>query len=95
MQSAKLLVSVREFFLNDEHDTAYSNTIYGQYLQNIMDIEKGLVELRLQADMANDEDTKRFKNEIKNAEKSVEVMKIARVNLNKFISSFEVGLAQE
>jgi hypothetical protein len=45
--------------------------------------------------MAYDEDTKRFKIEIKNAEKSVEVMKIARVNLNKFISSFEVGLAQE
>lgn len=95
LQSAKLLVSVREIFLNDEHDTAYSNTVYEQYLQNIMDIEKGLVELRLQADVAQDDDKKRLKNEIKNAEESVEAMKIARVNLNKFISSFEVGLDQE
>ena len=95
LQSAKLLVSVREIFLNDEHDTAYSNTVYEQYLHNIMDIEKGLVELRLQADVAQDDDKKRLKNEIKNAEESVEAMKIARVNLNKFISSFEVGLDQE
>lgn len=95
LQSAKLLVSVREIFLNDEHDTAYSNTVYEQYLQNIMDIEKGIVELRLQADVAKDEDKKKLKNEIKNAEESVEAMKLARMNLNKFISSFEVGLDQE
>lgn len=39
LQSAKLMVSVREIFLNDEHDLAYSNTIYEQYVQNIMEIE--------------------------------------------------------
>lgn len=48
LQSAKLMVSVREILLNDEHDLAYSNTVYEQYVQNIMEIEKGLVELRLQ-----------------------------------------------
>lgn len=47
LQSAKLMVSVREIFLNDEHDIEYSNTVYEQYVQNIADIEKGLVELRL------------------------------------------------
>ena len=49
LQSAKLMVSVREIFLNDDHDVAYSNSILEKYVQNIAEIEKGLVELRLKA----------------------------------------------
>ena len=94
LQSAKLLVSVREIFLNDEHDTEYSNTVYEQYVQNIMDIEKGLVELRLKADVSDGKEKKELKRQIKNAEESVEAMKIARKNLLKFKSSFEDGLSQ-
>lgn len=94
LQSAKLLVSVREIFLNDEHDVEYSNTVYEQYVQNIMDIEKGIVELRLQMDVANGKEKKELQGKIKKAEESVEAMKIARKNLIKFISSFEEGLAQ-
>lgn len=93
LQSAKLLVSVREIFLNEEHDTVYSNSIYEKYVQNIMDIEKGIVELRLQADVANGKEKKALQCKIKKAEESVEAMKIARKNLRKFISSFEEGLA--
>lgn len=52
MQSAKLLTSVREIFLNDEHDVEFSNSVYEQYLQNITEVEKGLVELRLKKDVA-------------------------------------------
>ena len=94
LQSAKLLVSVREIFLNDEHDVEYSNSIYEQYVQNIMDIEKGVVELKLQADVAVGNEKKELKVRIKNAEESVEAMKIARKNLRKFMSSYEEGLAQ-
>jgi len=94
LQSAKLLVSVREIFLNDEHDVEYSDSIYEQYVQNIMDIEKGIVELRLQADVANGKEKKELQGKIKKAEESVEAMKIARKNLRKFMSSFEEGLAQ-
>jgi hypothetical protein len=89
-----LLVSVRKIFLNDEHDVEYSNSICEQYVQNIMDIEKGIVELRLQADVANGKEKKELQGKIKKAEESVEAMKIARKNLRKFMSSFEEGLAQ-
>ncbi len=92
LQSAKLLVSVREIFLNDEHDTEYSDTVYEQYVKNIKDIEYGLVELRLKADVANGKEKKELKRQIKNAEESVEAMKIARKNLLKFKSSFDEGL---
>jgi hypothetical protein len=94
LQSAKLLVSVREIFLNDEHDTEYSDTIYEQYVQSIKDIENGLTELRLKADVANGKEKKELKRQIKNAEESVEAMKIARKNLLKFKSSFKDGLAK-
>ena len=95
LQSAKLIVSVREIFLNDEHDLAYSNTVYEQYVDNIMEIEKGLVELRLQQDVAKGKDKKLLKAKIKEAEDSVEAMKIARKSMLKFHSSFEAGLAQQ
>ena len=93
LQSAKLLVSVREIFLNDEHDTVYSNSVYEKYVQNIMDIEKGLVELKLQADVAKGKEKKELQSKIKKAQESVDAMKIARKSLRKFMSSFEEGLA--
>lgn len=92
LQSAKLMVSMREIFLNDEHDIEYSDTIYEQYVKNIMEIEKGLVELKLKADTASKEDKKVLKLEIKNAEESVNAMKIAMKSMNKFKTSFAVGL---
>lgn len=92
LQSAKLMVSVREIFLNDEHDLAYSNTVYEQYVQNIMEIEKGLVELRLQYDIASGKEKKLLKAKIKEAEDTVDAMKIARKSMLKFQSSFETGL---
>ena len=70
-------------------------TIYEQYVQNIMEIEKGLVELRLQLDVASGKDKKLLKAKIKEAEESVEAMKIARKSMLKFQSSFETGLAVE
>lgn len=91
LQSAKLMVSVREIFLNDEHDIQYSNTVYEQYVHNIANIEKGLVELKLQESVANKEDKKQLKLQIKNAEESVKAMKIAMKSMKKFKSSFEVG----
>lgn len=91
-QSAKLMVSVREIFLNDEHDLDYSNTIYEQYVEKITEIEKGLVELRLKADVASNEEKNKMELEIKNATESVEAMKIARKSMLKYNSSFEVGI---
>ena len=90
-QSAKLMVSVREIFLNDEHDIEYSNTVYEQYVQNIADIEKGLVELKLKADVADKDEKKQLKKQIKNTEEAVQAMKIAMKSMNKFNSSFALG----
>ena len=92
MQSAKLLTSVREIFLNDEHDIEFSNSVYEQYLQNITEIEKGLVELRLKKDVAKGKEKKEIAETIKKAEESVEAMKVARKSMLKYNSSFAEGL---
>lgn len=92
LQSAKLMVSVREVFLNDEKDVEYSNTVYEKYVQNITEIEKGLIELRLKVDVADSKEKKALKTEIKSAEDSVKAMKIAMKSMNKFISSYAVGM---
>lgn len=92
MQSAKLLVSVREIFLNDEKDIEFSNSIYEKYLENIMEIEKGIVELQLKADVATGDEKKALMEQIKEAKESVDAMKLARKSMLKFKSSFEIGL---
>lgn len=92
MQSAKLLTSVREIFLNDEHDIEFSNSVYEQYLQNITEIEKGLVELRLKKNVAKGKEKKEIAETIKKAEESVEAMKVARKSMLKYNSSFAEGL---
>ena len=69
--------------------------MYEQYVQNIVEIEKGLVELRLQYDIAKGKEKKLLKAKIKEAEDSVEAMKIARKSMLKYQSSFEIGLATE
>lgn len=92
LQSAKLMVSVREIFLNDEHDIEYSNTVYEQYVKNIADIEKGLVDLKLKENVASKEEKKQLQIEIKNTEEAVHAMKIAMRSMNRFNSSFVEGL---
>lgn len=92
LQSAKLMVSVREVFMNDEKDLEYSKSIYEKYVQNITEIEKGLIELRLKANVADSKEKKELKTKIKSAEESVHAMKIAMKTMNKFISAYEVGM---
>jgi len=59
-----------------------------------MDIEKGIVELKLQAEEANGKEKKELKDKIKRAEESVAAMKLAKKSMRKFISSFKEGYAQ-
>ncbi len=92
LQSAKLLTSVREIFLNDEHDVEFSNSVYEQYLQNIIEIEKGLVDLRLKKDVEKGKEKKAIAENIKKAEQSIEAMKVARKSMLKYNSSFAEGL---
>lgn len=91
-QSAKLMVSVKEIILNDEHDLELADSVYEQYVSSISEIEKRVVDFKLQESVADKEEKKTLKREIKNMEDSAHVMKIAMKSLNKFKSSFKVGM---
>ncbi|HCW23418.1 MAG TPA: hypothetical protein DGX96_07160 [Lachnospiraceae bacterium] len=92
LQSAKLMVSVQEIFLNDEGDIRYSDTIYEQYVKQIQDLEQKTVELKLKANVASPKDQANLKKEIKNLEETTHAMKIAMKGMNQFISSYKVGV---
>jgi hypothetical protein len=77
---------------NDEHDLVYSNSVYEKYVENIITIEKELILLRFKAEEADKEEKKKIEKNIKEAEDSVEAVKIVRNDFRKFISSFEEGL---
>lgn len=92
IQSAKLIVSVREIFLNDEHDIEYSNTIYEQYVKNVSELEKALVDLEIKEENIDDkEEKKKLKAEIKDTEETVEAMKIAMRSMKKYNTAFAAG----
>lgn len=65
--------------------------MYAQLKENIVEIEKGIIELNLQADDASASKKKNLEIQIKNAEDSAKALKIARLNLKKFASAFEIG----
>lgn len=87
VQSAKLMVSIKEIFLKDEHDVEYSNTVYEQYLQNIIKVEKDLVELKLQKNIINKKEKEKMKLKIKNAEESIKVMKTSMKIMSKYLKN--------
>lgn len=91
-QSAKLITSMREIFLNDEKDVEYSMTVYEQYVENIRQLEKDLTDLKLKANVATKEEKKELTRQIKNLEESIHVMTVAMKSMNKYNSSFSEGM---
>lgn len=91
-QTSKLIVSVKEVFLNEELDIHYAYEIYDQFTKSIIELEISLVDLKNKKLKLKDKDKKEIEKNIENADESVKIMKIAQKNLIKFISSFEVGL---
>lgn len=95
MQSAKLMTSFREIFLNDEHDVEYSNTIYEQYVKSIEHVQSQLNDLQRKENVASKDEKKQLKLEIKNTEESLDAMMIAMKSMKKYQSAFEIGLQNQ
>ena len=95
LQSSKLLVAVREIFISDEQDLAYSNSVYEQYVDNLSEIEKKLADLRVRIDDMSEDDRKKVQEEIKALEASAKAMMPVRASLKKSISTYRQETAQE
>lgn len=92
LQSAKLMTAVREIFLNDEHDTDLSDSVFEQYIDNAKNMEHQLIEMKYQVYDFEDADKKNLETRIKNAEGAINAMQIAIKNMKKYNSSFALGL---
>lgn len=90
-QSVKLLVSVKEIFLNYGRDIEYTKQIEETYVQNIADLVKSSVDLKLKADVASGKEKRKLNNEIKKIEEATKVMKLTRKLLLDIILSYEEG----
>ena len=91
-ECAKMLVSFKEIFLNDEKDIDFANELCEMYTERIAEIEKSIVDLKLKMDKANGDEKKLLQSEIKRAKDVVPIMRKTRTNMVRFKSSFEEGL---
>lgn len=86
LEAARFLTTIKEIYIYDEKDLEFTNMICKFYTDNIISIEKDLVDLRINLD-TDDSDQKQInKIKIKNSEKNLAIMKTARkilIDLNK------------
>lgn len=83
-QTVKLEVAMREILLNAQQDTRSAQAVISQLQERILVLERENLELKNK----NDED----KKTLANLEKSIEYLRKAYDDMNRFKSSYEVGL---
>lgn len=86
LEAAKFLTTIKEIFIDDEKDLEFTTMIFKFYTDNIINIEKYLVDLRINLDTDDNEQKQINKIKIKNSEKNLAIMKKVRkkmIDLNK------------
>lgn len=94
-QSAKLLVAMKEIFLNEEQDIEFSNTVCEEYINNLTELENKITELKVKELTLSNEEKKKIKQEIANLEEIADTMGLTLKSMNRFKSAFEVGVQEE
>lgn len=75
---------LREIILNEQRDTRFAQEVLKNYKENIAVLNAQIAALGLE--------DKKNKTQIKNLKKSVEYMEVLFKDMNRFASSFEVGM---
>lgn len=89
INEAKLLTSFKEIFLNDERDLEFCEEVLNTYTQNIFDLEKYLIKLKLDMDTLKGKDKKEKQVLIKNAKEMLKLMKTSRKSMIKIVDDFK------
>lgn len=88
-QTSKLLVAVREIFLEDMHDVSTADDIYETYVENVTELQYAEVELENRLETASPKEKKELKAAVKNAKDSLEALKKAKKSMRNLISSYK------
>jgi len=83
-QSAKLETILKEVILNAQKDVVSAQTIISQYRAQIDQLNKKITELET--------DNEKHKEELKNLHASIKYLKKSCQSMNKFTSSFQIGI---
>ncbi len=86
-QAAKLETILKEVILNAQKDVVSAQKIIAQYEEQIIELNKQIAKMELQAD--------KDKKEIQSVKTSLEYLKKSYDDMNKFTSSFEIGMQSE
>ena len=89
INEAKLLTSFKEIFLNDERALEFCEEVLNTYTQNIFDLEKYLIKLKLDMDTLKGKDKKEKQVLIKNAKEMLKLMKTSRKSMIKIVDDFK------
>lgn len=85
--AAKLDVVLREIILNEQKDIKLAQAILSNYKENIVELKSAIAKLKLE--------NEKNKAQIKNLEESVKYMENIYKEMNRFTSSFEIGMEHE
>lgn len=94
-QSAKLLVAMKEIFLNEEQDIEFSNVVCEEYVNNLTELEKKITELKAREQSLSNEEKNEIKKEIANLEEIADTMGLTIKSMTRFKNAFEVGMKEE
>ena len=94
-QVSKLMVSIYEIVLNDERDVIGAEMLLNKHVQTLAQLQKELVDRKLELEFADKKSIPVLKKKIKNMEKSIDVLISSMRNMKKYISSYKEGLKKE
>lgn len=89
LQSAKLLVVIKEIFLNDEKDIAFSKEVQNSHSQKIIELMRNIEELKHELKYSKTVNKKDISARIKNSEETLKVMNNTVKSLKKLIRKHE------
>ena len=88
-QYSKLITTLKEIILNDEHDYHTANLIYERVVQKLVNTGKELAELEIRLEDLQEPEKGNLENKIKQIKEIISIMKTARHCLKKIVDSYD------
>jgi len=89
---SKLISSIREIFLNDEHDLAFARDIYNHVNDDYKTLGTQLEVMKAKRKVSKGNSKDEITKTIISLQKTLDVVKVSLKSLIRFISSYQVGM---
>ena len=86
-ESVKLLIAIKEIFLETENNKDDLNCIFEYYRQQLITIEKQLIDLKAEEEVSEKDKIKDYEDKIKNVKDSISAMTITKMHIHQYLDS--------